>query len=245
MILVVCDVADASVTWAAGALSRRGLSPCVLTGADLAGAREWRHTIGPDGAARVSVHLGNGLVIRDTRVRGVLNRLTYLPMAWTARVGGPDRDYAMQEMFAFYLSWLHALPGPKLNPPTPQGLCGNMRHVSTWVAMATREGLPVHPFHQSERDDPAAGWQPKPAGAATVIVAGRRVVGPQSLVWRHYDACLRLAAAAGCKLLGIDFLPGGDGVWRMAGASVAPDLSDGGEALADALAEALTDGATR
>ncbi|MBU6498502.1 MAG: hypothetical protein KGQ40_08240, partial [Rhodospirillales bacterium] len=126
MILVLCDEADVSALWAADALRQRGLSPTVLTGLDLAWVRGWRHRVGAKGAD-ILLRFDTGQL--DGRsVRGVLNRLSYLPRAWLARIGGPDRDYAMQEMLAFYLSWLHSLGGPKLNPPAPQGLCGNLRH---------------------------------------------------------------------------------------------------------------------
>ena len=32
-------------------------------------------------------------------------------------------------------NWLNALPGPLLNQPTPQGLCGNWRHPSAWAVL--------------------------------------------------------------------------------------------------------------
>jgi len=136
MILVLCDEADIAALWAADGLKRRGLSPTVLTGNDLASVRVWKHTIGAAGA---DIELRfESTAIHGSEIRGVLNRLSFLPRAWLNRIGGPDRDYAVQEMLAFYLSWLHAIAAPKLNPPTPQGLCGNMRHPSAWVALAVR-----------------------------------------------------------------------------------------------------------
>jgi hypothetical protein len=65
------------------------------------------------------------------------------------------------------------------------------------------------------------------------------VIGPQALVQSHQAACLRLAHDAGCALLGIDFAAALDGEWRVTGACPSPELTQGGEALADALAEAL------
>lgn len=239
MILVLCEETDAPALWAADALQRRGLSPTVLTGADLACVRGWRHRIGA-GGVDISLHFDHGTL--DGRdVRSVLNRLSFVPRAWTGAVGGPDREYAGQEMFAFYLSWLHALPEPKLNPPTPQGLCGNMRHPSAWVALAARAGLPVRPFRGNSVEDPAAAWrmQLDPA-ASTVFAVGSTVVGCDALARPYGAACLRLAKAAGCPLLGMDFARDATGAWRMISASVSPDLMRGGEPLADALAAALT-----
>jgi hypothetical protein len=211
----------------------------VLTDSTLAAMRGWRHTIGADGA-RISLQLPDRRTLDGGDVNGVLNRLTFLPRAWTRTVGGPDRDYAIQEMLAFYVSWLHVLRAPKLNPPTPQGLCGNMRHPSAWTALAIRSGLPVRAFRQSCSDDPAAAWQrPAPAETQTVFVVGNEVVGLPAIVDVHRDGCRGLAETAGSPLLGIDFAPDTDNGWRMIGASVAPNLTSGGEALADALAEAL------
>jgi hypothetical protein len=237
MILVLCDENDVSALWAAEALRARGLSPTVLTGADLATAQTWQHRVGT-GTVRCEILLSGGLVFRSQDVHAVLNRLRAVPWAWQRRIGGDDRDYAIQEMYAFYLSWLHGLPGPKLNPPTPQGLCGNPRHPSVWAALAARVGLPMQPFRQTSEDSPELHWRAPPS-AATLHVVGARVVGPQSLVRSHRDACLRLSKAAGAPLLGVDFLPDPDGVWRMTGASIMPNLSGNGEELADALAEEL------
>jgi hypothetical protein len=238
MLLVLCDENDVSALWAAGALRARGLSPTVLTGADLAAAQRWEHRVGM-GTVGCEIVLCNGVVLRSREVHAVLNRLPTVPWTWQRHIGGADRDYAIQEMYAFYLSWLHGLPGRKLNPPTPQGLCGNPRHPSVWAALAARAGLPMSPFRQTSEDDPELHWRETPPSAATLHVVGARVVGPQSLVQSHEQACLRLSRAAGAPLLGVDFLSNPDGVWRMAHASIMPNLSCNGNELADALAEEL------
>ena len=240
VILVLCHEGDASATWAAEALRRRGLSPTVLTGRDLAATRGWRHTVAPDGTAVCTLRLVRGELLSSVRVRGVLNRLSSVPWAWLRQIGGPDRDYAAQEMQAFYLSWLHTLPEPMLNRPTPQGLCGNMRHPSAWTALAANVALPVRAFRQTCNDNPADAWQPArdPLGC-TLLVVGPHVIGPDALVQRYRTECLRLTHNAGCALLGIDFSDFPDGEWRVTGASPLPELTQGGEALADALAETL------
>ncbi|SFK05136.1 hypothetical protein [Methylocapsa palsarum] len=240
MILVLCDEADHSAFWAAEALRARGLSPLLLTGADFAAVTRWRHSVGAAGAD-CELHFKGGGRLRGKETGGVLNRLSFVPAAWRRSIGGPDCEYALQEMFAFYLSWLHALPGPKLNPPTPQGLGGNWRHPSAWAALASAAGLPVAPYRQTSEDDPAAPWrrQAGPA-AATLHVVGSRVVGPGELVRSYKESCLRLARAAGATLLGVEFARDVDAAWRMTRASVTPDLAGGGADLADSLAEALT-----
>lgn len=237
MIAILCEAPDASALWAAGALQARGLAPVVLNDLDLAAIQTWRHTVGAAGA-RSELRLPNGTRLSGGEIRGALNRLTYLPRAWSSRIGGADRDYAVQEMYALYLSWLHSISGRKLNPPVPQGLCGNVRHPSAWTALAYRAGLPVKPFKQSSRDDPMAFWhQPADRDTQFVIVLGRRAFGPAHIVGRYEDECVRLARDSGCPLLGVEFESDSGGRWRFCGATVMPDLRLGGDALADALAE--------
>ena len=158
MVLVLCEESDLAALWAASRLQARGLTVEIVTGADLAAAERWEHRVGRSGVT-LDLTLAGGRRLSSAEVKGGLNRLFFLPSAWLQRIGGPDRDYAIQEMHALYLSWLHALPGPLLNRPTPQGLCGNWRHPSAWAALAARAGLPVAPYRQSSDDDPAELWQ--------------------------------------------------------------------------------------
>jgi hypothetical protein len=243
MILVLCEETDQSALWAAEALRLRGKTLAVVTGADLAMAERWEHTVGAAGAD-CELRLAGGARLRGRDVAAVFNRLAFVPSAWQRRFGGPDRDYALAEMHAFYLSWLHALPGPKLNAPTPQGLCGNQRHPSAWTALAARAGLPVRPFRQTSDDDPSLIWQtagwPTANASATLHVLGEGVIGPGALAERHGAACCRLAQLAGVMLLGVDFAPAADGSWQMTRASLLPDLISGGAALANALTAALS-----
>ena len=224
--------------WAAERLRERGLDVELVTGADLAAAERWEHRVGSAGASLTLTFAGGERHLVSQEVHGVLNRLSFLPSLWLQRIGGPDRDYAIQEMHALYLSGIAALPGPLLNRPTPQGLCGNWRHPSAWTALAGRAGLPVVPYHQSSEDDPAELWQSSGnPPAAMVFVVDERVIAPSVVPRRHHAACRRLARAAGVALLGIDFAPISDGAWQCTGASVMPDLVRGGDQLADALAE--------
>jgi hypothetical protein len=236
LVLILCEETDMAAAWAAGRLRQRGLATDVVTGADLAVAGRLEHRVGRSGTT-FELALAGGRRLSGASVKGLLNRLSFIPAACLRRIGGPDRDYAIQEIYALYLSWLHALPGPLLNPPAPQGLCGNWRHPSSWIALAVEAGLPAAPYRQSSRDDPNPLWQGLAAPApATVFVVGERVV-PHPAVPRGLDeACRGLARAAGVNLLGIDFAPAPDGQWRCTGASVMPDLMRGGEAVVDALA---------
>jgi hypothetical protein len=239
MILIACDDDDLSAAWAADMLGERGLAPTLLAGRDLADIRRWRHSISADGAVSLELTLGDGRTLRAQDIEGVLNRLTTVPWSWLGRLAGPDVRYAAQELNALLLSCLNGLPGPVLNRPTPQGLCGNNRHPSAWTALAARVGLPIAPYRQTSADDPATFWQAAYAPTnRTVITLGGRVFGDPEIAAAWSEGCVQLAALSGCGLLGAAFAAA-EGGWRFVGATPSPYLPAGGDALADALAAAL------
>jgi len=240
MILILCDEEDSSALWAAEALKLRGLEPMLLTGSNLAAVKQWHHTIGAMGVY-CEIYLNNGIRLRSHEIKAVINRLPYVPSAWIRSIGGNDREYAIQEMQAFYLSWLHSLPCPKLNAPTPQGLCGNWRHPSVWTTLAVQAGLPVKPYRQTSNDNPELFWQTSNQSlAVTVYVVGRHVIGPDNLLYSHTASCLHLAQIANVLMLGIDFTQESDGKWVMSKVSVMPDLICGGEKLINAIIGVIT-----
>jgi hypothetical protein len=262
MWLIICTPEDEAALWAYQGLRARGLAPLELVMAgDLAFARHWEHRIGAAGAS-TDVVLADGREIRGREVRGVLNRLQWLPTDSLALIRPGDREYVSQELAAFYLSWLYSLPAPMLNRPTPQGLAGQWRHPSAWAWLATMARLPVADLHKTSQDldgHGALGSPYLPPGAnpslfsgppvQTVFVIAGCVIGPP-LPTAIREGCQRLAALSGAGLLGIDLLPGGPpyvapvppGAWTFGTASPIPDLRRGGEELLDQLAVALTEG---
>lgn len=239
-IWVLCDAWDAAACWAAEQLHRAGHDVCVATAAQLEAAVRIRHRIGRTGQATVDIQLADGRCLSDADGAGILNRLCAVPIDRLQAVAGPDRDYALQEMHALFLSWLHALPGKMLNRPTPQGLGGNWRHPSAWMLMAGQAGLETPPYRQSDRSDPQADWPPaQGADRATIHCVDGRLATTADLPPALGQACLRLAGLAGDGLIGID-LQRCEGRWRFHGASPRPDLSLGGQPLVDALSEAFS-----
>jgi hypothetical protein len=235
MWLVLCEDHDAAALWAHRGLAARGLEATELvTSWSLRNATRWVHRLGPAGC-ELEVTLADGREIRSGAVHGVLNRLlsAWDPQFDLARDG--DREYAIQEIHAFYVSWLHALPGPVLNRPHMQGLSGRWRHTSEWLALGARAGLPT-------RSCPLDAGQPPPwlaspeADVRTVITVGGQVVGAPAAGLVH--GCRRLAELSGTALLGTHFRLDALG-WHLVGATPQPDLRLGGEALLDALAAAL------
>jgi len=165
--------------------------------------------------------------------------LTHVPLDHLQ--GNPDYVYATQEYAAFFMSWLSSFRQPVLNPASAQGLSGAWRHLSEWVYLAARAGLPTPVYHQASSDNVDETTETRklfPAGTLTInsIVIKEQVVG-QRLPPELEKGCVRLAELAETPLLGIEFaLATSSQSWEFAGATPMPDLRLGGEALLDALA---------
>jgi hypothetical protein len=145
---------------------------------------------------------------------------------------------------AFHMSWLHALPGPVLNRPTPQGLCGRWRHVSEWVWLAGQAGLLTPLYKQTGYDILEKGFQmlaPPGQVVKNVIVVNHNIFGP-SVPEDIAEGCHRLAELCETNLLGVDFYAGPGDQWIFAGATPMPDLRIGGWPLLQGLAEILSRG---
>lgn len=246
MWLVICETSDASALWAYEGLRRRGLAPLELLSPELlACSLRWEHRVGSRGTS-LAVTLADGRQLSSEGLRGVLNRVYTVPLAMWRHAAESDRSYVQQELFAFFLSWLHGLPCPVFNRPTAMGLAGAWRSESEWVWLAAKAGLPAPVFRQTSFDrlDESRGdrrLRPPTAAVRTVIAVGATTAGapaPPAIA----EGCLRLAGLADTTLLGIDFIEGAAGPWTFAGASPLPELTSGGEAFLDGLAAALSGG---
>jgi hypothetical protein len=201
----------------------------------LACALRLEHRVGTDGSS-LNIELVDGRTVSSSDVKGTLNRVLHVPDIFR---GSPDRDYAVQELTALLMSLLYCLPGPVLNPPTPQGLSGRWRHASEWAVLAHGCGLATRTYSQSSRaPDTDAYWQNRlwSSQMLSAIVLGDRVF-PSSLGAGLADGCRTLAARSETPLLGVDFVAADDGAWTFAGANPCPDLVNAGEEFLDALAE--------
>ena len=204
-----------------------------------------QHRIGTGGAS-IALDMPNGRRLSGGDLRGVLNRAFTLPLSIWSQAPTVDSLYVQQEMYAFFLSWLHCLPCPMFNAPSPLGLAGRWRMESEWVYLAAQAGLTVPVFRQTSFDsvDESRGERRlRPSGVVprSVIVACGRVCGtgaPPEVC----EGCIRLAELSGTALLGVDFIQGDAGPWIFAGATPAPDLRAGGEPLLAALAHGLDGG---
>lgn len=246
MWLVLCSDHDASGLWAYEGLKQCGLEPVELvTGTALSSARRWEHRVGVEGAS-ITITLADGRTIRGRDVRGVLNRIDYTPPESLVLIRPRDQAYARQELYSFYLSWLSALPCPVLNRPTAGGLSGQWRHISEWIHLAARAGLPVPEYAESTRNPSSSltfgvRFAPAKAPLTTAIVVSGSVVGAVVPDWLK-PGCRRLAELAQTALLGVEFTVAPSQEWGFAGVSILPDLRQGGGPLLEALASALQNG---
>jgi len=243
MWFLLCASNDVPALWVHQGLKAHGLAPLELvTDTMLGRGARWDHQLGADGVV-IDVTLADGRRIRNDTVRGVINRLLWVPSEQLLRGHPSDREYATQEFYAFFMSWLYALPRPVLNRPTPRGLCGQWRHMSEWIWLATKAGLPTPEYRRSSRDyilemDESSRIVPIGTPVNTLIVVKGHVVGvpaPSSIC----EGCQRLAEFARTELIGIEFTDGPTGPWTFAGATAFPDLRIGGEALLDMLISVL------
>lgn len=240
MWLVICAAGDLAALWAARGLEARGLRPLeIVTAEALAYNSRFAHRLTANHPS-VEITLADGRVINGATIRGTLNRLQFIPAAHLDGANAADRQYAEQELFALYLSWLYGLPGQMLNQPTPQGLGGEWRHPSEWAWLAMRAGLLTMPYQQNE-----LRAAPTPEALAsittrTLIVVQDTCCGGSDVPPSIAAACVRLARLSATSLLGLNFHLTQTGYWIFIDATPLPDLRLGGAALLDRLAGALS-----
>jgi len=203
----------------------------------------WEHRLRGD-VASIKIKLPDGRVIDGDSIKAVVNRLISIPPMELTH--SPDAEYATQEFSALFLSWLYALPGSVLNRATPQGLCGQWRHLSEWVWLASKSGLPVPFYKQSSGDQINEAITERrlfPYGTPTrtLIVINGTVCGAE-VPAAIREGCAKLWELGETAILGLEFAQpqGAGGKWLFAGATPMPDLRYGGEQLLDELARLLT-----
>jgi hypothetical protein len=181
MWLVLSEKTDAAALWAYRGLKDRGLAPLEwITPQSLNPSVRWEHCLGEQGN-NVQITLADDRKIDNKTIQGVINRLVSVPFEWQYLMHPDDREYAMQELTAFYISWLYALPCPMFNRPTPQGLCGQWRHPSEWLMLAAQAELPTPSYRKSsDSTKDETDWSsalPDASSIHTVFVVGDRIIG--------------------------------------------------------------------
>jgi hypothetical protein len=199
-LLVLAEPYDSSATALAEEIAARLGDAAVLwlTPQQLGRTVRWKHTVSRTGRAHTELNTPDG--ISYASVGAVLNRVDVVTPVHFARADLKDRIYATTELTALLWSWLAGLRVPVLNPP------GRRRSPRWWLTTARLTGLPL-----------AAPLRP----TMEVLVTGDRAHG--ELADRWGDACIRLAAAGGCRLLACRFARAG-GVDALVAAEPTPRL---------------------
>ena len=237
--LLVHDLHDSTAPWLA-ALWRQRLGPragelLVLPAPAITLGGRWQLRVqGSTTQSCLVIEQGQGaqlqrLQVHSDTLRGVLHRPH---QAWVPEKTA-DRDYVAQERQALLLAWLHGLGERCMNAPTAGSLAGPAWSGAQWRWQAHRMGLPV----QAGPDIAPQAVLP----LLRLVVAGDHVfsVNGQALPAAWQAGARRLAAAAGCRLLGLYAVDGGPDGWHFVQASVQPDLRAAGPAVAQALAAAM------
>ena len=239
--LVLTERTDPDGAWLTHGLQAKGLDPLLhLTTDDLVEGATWAHTVGEDGAA-FTVRLADGTTIRSEQIAGVVNRIGYITPAHVIDVVDADREYVLQELNAFFMSWLASVQAPVLNPPTARGLAGAWRPRSEWAHLASQAGLDHVPVTSSDSGLDPVRLGTEHEGLTAITVAGGIV--DNGLAEDMRQASLRLAELAETPLLGIEFAMNGEGDLVLAGVTPQPSLQAVGDAVIDAIGYALGAGA--
>ena len=237
MWLVLCDPGDAAALWAYVGLRARGLTALELvTPQALVCSLRSVHRVRPTGAS-FEIALADGRTLDSAKLRGVLNRLSNLPLDHLTIAPEAEARYAIEEMHALVLSLMASISSISLNRPSPRGLGGAWRPQAEWTLLAARAGLAAPALRLSSS---RGVWVAEPAlPRQTAIVLGKEVFGAE-LPAGLAQACVRLAQLSDTELIGIDLHRRSDGTLWFSGASALPDLRIGGGPLLDHLHTCLT-----
>lgn len=240
--IVLCNSNDISAYWAFQGLKQRGFSPLELITADiLMSSTKWDHRLGSDNDC-IKIVLADGRSINSNSISGVLNRINYLPGNHLMVAEPSERDYAIQEFYAFYISLIYYLPVPVINRATSQGLSGRRRNISEWIWLASKAGLHTTNFKRNS-DNLKKNNQIelrsiyKIEQRKIVFVIDNQIIG-KDIPPQLHKKCINLANLAKTRLLGIEFVYSKD-QWIFVNADHCPDLRLGGQDLLDMLSKTL------
>lgn len=239
MWLLLCNVQDTSVLWAYRGLRSRGLEPVEVVSAEsLVYSISIEHRIATNNFG-TRITLVDGREVNSASVRGTLNRIHTLPSKHLRAADPADRQYAEQELYALFLSWLYALPGTMLNRPAPGGLCGAWQSQSKWHWLASQSGLTTNEYRQGAMIPEKMPYLfPNTFARTVIVVAGHCFGAVVSEQVRR--GCTQLAQSCGVEILGIEFQVGDGGEWIFSRATPLPEIRAGGEPLLDALFDIFT-----
>jgi hypothetical protein len=236
MFLILCHPGDEAAFWLHDALRRDGLDGVEAVAVEaLVYSRRIVHRM-DDGGDEGEIELADGRVLRPEAIRGLVNRVGFLPQAHVERAAPGDKAYAVEELNAFLLAWLNGVGCRVINPALPLSLDGGAFPAATLFHMAAMAGLPTGGWRSDASDEGAHGMDS--VTTHNVVVFDGRLFGP--LLPQGLQAgCRQLAVLLGVPLLQVAFHHSGAQGWRFRAAHGLADFRIGGRPLASAIAGAF------
>ncbi len=233
MFLILCHPGDEAAFWLHDALRRQGLDGVEAVAVEaLVYSRRIVHRLDNAGDSG-EIELADGRVLRPEAIRGMINRVGFLPLAHIERAAPGDRAYATEELNAFLLAWLNSVAGPVINPAQPLSLDGGAFPAATLFHIAGMAGLPTQGWRSDTPADIPRGAEPETAH--DVVVFDGRLFGPL-LPQGMQAGCRQLAALLGVPLLQVALRHSEAHGWRFHAAHGLADFRIGGRPLASAIA---------
>lgn len=194
----------------------------------------WQYHLGH---IRDSVSVADGERFSAGDLGGVLTRISSISPHELIEVAPEDRSYIAQEINAFLVAWLSALPIPVVNRPTPICLSGPSWSHGQWVHAAANAGMRATPARRIAPGVAHEPYLPLSGTPMVITVVGKNCVGIADSVLRSHAR--KLAVASSTALLSVTFSGGGRDATFLS-ASTSPDLSSA--EIADAVLDHFTDG---
>jgi hypothetical protein len=174
------------------------------------------------GQIEASVAVASDELISVREISGVYTRLASVSPDELMEIIPEDRPYVAQEMNAFLVAWLSALPCPVINRPAISCLSGPNWRPEQWVHAAAQAGIPVVPVRRRVCLSGTPAPVGPPAQTFTLTVVGKECFGSKDRFLRQ--CALRIARCAKVELLAVNFAGSGKNA-RFLSANLWPDLS--------------------
>lgn len=237
MWLVLCNPTDSAALWAYAGLRDRGLRPLELVASHEFSYSTWSVHYVDEHGANFEIALQGGRKLISSEIKGVLNRLSEIPVDHLVFTSEEETRYAGQELSALVLSWMACISPVSINKTSPRGLSGAWRSPLEWALLAAHAGLQVPPVRLSSHRvyDVVEPF----AGTRCFIVLGERVFGGE-LPPQIAQACVRLAHLAEIDLLGVELGFDQEHGMPFISATPLPDFRLGGRGFIEHLYHHLT-----
>lgn len=143
MLLIICHYDDVACHWLYAQLKAINYPVVIVSAEMLPFLRKWEQHIAGDNHS-VIMELYDKTFFDNNNIDLVINRVQYIPVEHWRSAGIAEKEYAAQEMSAFYTSWLYGLGARIYNPPKGLGLSGIYYSQTEWMVLALKAGFDIN-----------------------------------------------------------------------------------------------------